>query len=200
MCFVCGMNNSFGLKAKFYELEDGQLMAIFQPADEHQGYPGRLHGGIAATILDETIGRAIMVKHSGNIWGVTIDFSMKLRKPVPLDGEIRVLARIVSEGNRFFLGEGEIFLPTVRLRLPEVENISKWILKKLLNLTTKVKIGRLFPCRTIPNLSSCTKNPDLSSPVRQVLPNEFLAEFFLRCLILKKCRKNIPPPTELHPS
>ena len=110
MCFVCGMNNSFGLKAKFYELEDGQLMAIFQPADEHQGYPGRLHGGIAATILDETIGRAIMVKHSGNIWGVTIDFSMKLRKPVPLDGEIRVLARIVSEGRRFFLGEGEILL------------------------------------------------------------------------------------------
>lgn len=110
MCFVCGMNNSFGLKAKFYEMEDGQLMAIFQPADEHQGYPGRLHGGIAATILDETIGRAIMVKHSGNIWGVTIDFSMKLRKPVPLDGEIRVLARIVSEGRRFFLGEGEILL------------------------------------------------------------------------------------------
>jgi uncharacterized protein (TIGR00369 family) len=110
MCFVCGMNNSFGLKAKFYELEDGQLMATFQPGDEHQGYPGRLHGGIAATILDETIGRAIMVKHSGNIWGVTIDFSMKLRKPVPLDGEIRVLARIVSEGRRFFLGEGEILL------------------------------------------------------------------------------------------
>lgn len=110
MCFVCGMNNRFGLKSRFYELEDGQLMAVFQPADEHQGYPGRLHGGIAATILDETIGRAIMLAHSGTIWGVTIDFSMKLRKPVPLDGEIRVLARIVSEGRRFFQGEGEILL------------------------------------------------------------------------------------------
>jgi acyl-coenzyme A thioesterase PaaI-like protein len=110
MCFVCGMNNSFGLKSRFYELEDGQLMAIFQPEDEHQGYPGRLHGGIAATILDETIGRAIMVAHSGNIWGVTIDFSMKLRKPVPMDGEIRVLARIVSEGKRSFLGEGKLIL------------------------------------------------------------------------------------------
>ncbi len=110
MCFVCGLNNSFGLKSRFFELEDGQLMAIFQPADEHQGYPGRLHGGIAATILDETIGRAIMLAHSGNIWGVTIDFSMKLRKPVPIDGEIRVLARIVSEGKRSFQGEGEILL------------------------------------------------------------------------------------------
>lgn len=111
MCFVCGVDNSFGLRSRFYELEDGQLMAIFQPAEQHQGYPGRLHGGIAATILDETIGRAIMLNHSGNIWGVTVDFSMKLRKPVPIEGEIRVLARIVSEGKRSFQGEGEILLP-----------------------------------------------------------------------------------------
>jgi len=110
MCFVCGLHNSLGLKSRFYELEDGQLMAIFQPADGHQGYPGRLHGGIAATILDETIGRAIMHAHSGNIWGVTIDFAMKLRKPVQIDSEVRVLARIVSEGNRSFKGEGEILL------------------------------------------------------------------------------------------
>lgn len=110
MCFVCGTDNSFGLKSSFYELEGGQLMAIFQPVDQHQGYPGRLHGGIAATILDETIGRAIMINHSDTIWGVTVDFSMKLRKPVPLEGEIRVLARIVSEGKRSFQGEGVILL------------------------------------------------------------------------------------------
>ncbi|MBU1568629.1 MAG: PaaI family thioesterase [Proteobacteria bacterium] len=111
MCFVCGTDNTFGLKCRFFELEDDQLMAIFQPAEEHQGYPGRLHGGIAATILDETIGRAIMLKHSANIWGVTVDFSMKLRKPVPIEGEIRVLARIITEGKRSFQGEGEILLP-----------------------------------------------------------------------------------------
>jgi acyl-coenzyme A thioesterase PaaI-like protein len=110
MCFVCGTENSFGLKSSFYELEDGQLMAIFRPDDQHQGYPGRLHGGIAATILDETIGRAIMLNHADNIWGVTVDFSMKLRKPVPIDGEIRILARIVSEDKRSFQGEGEILL------------------------------------------------------------------------------------------
>ncbi len=110
MCFVCGIDNTFGLKGRFYELEDGQLLAIFQPAAEHQGYPGRLHGGIAATILDETIGRAIMLTRSDNIWGVTVDFSMKLRKPVPIETEIRVLARIVEEGKRSFQGEGEILL------------------------------------------------------------------------------------------
>jgi acyl-coenzyme A thioesterase PaaI-like protein len=110
MCFVCGLQNAFGLKSRFYELENGEIMAIFRPSSEHQGYPGRLHGGIAATILDETIGRAIMVTYSDNIWGVTVDFSMRLRKPVPLDREIRVVGRIVTDGKRTFEGSGEILL------------------------------------------------------------------------------------------
>lgn len=110
MCFVCGLQNSFGLKSRFYELENDEIMAVFQPSPEHQGYPGRLHGGIAATILDETIGRAIMINYSDTIWGVTVDFSMRLRKPVPLDREIRVVGRIVNDGKRTFEGSGEILL------------------------------------------------------------------------------------------
>jgi acyl-coenzyme A thioesterase PaaI-like protein len=110
MCFVCGVENKYGLKSRFYELENGETMAIFQPAEEHQGYPGRLHGGLAATILDETIGRAIMPAYSQNIWGVTVDFSMRLRKPVPLDREVRVIGRITKDGKRFFEGSGEIIL------------------------------------------------------------------------------------------
>ncbi|BCO08963.1 thioesterase [Desulfolithobacter dissulfuricans] len=110
MCFVCGLENRFGLKSRFYELESGELLAIFRPATEHQGYPGRLHGGLAATILDETIGRAVMISYSDNIWGVTVDFSMRLRKPVPLNEEVRVLARLTKDGKRFFEGSGEILL------------------------------------------------------------------------------------------
>ncbi|WP_456384504.1 PaaI family thioesterase [Desulfolithobacter sp.] len=110
MCFACGQENNSGLKSRFFELETGELMAIFCPAIEHQGYPGRLHGGLAATILDETIGRAVMISHADNIWGVTVDFSMRLRKPVPLDSEVRILARITKDSKRFFEGSGEILL------------------------------------------------------------------------------------------
>ena len=110
MCFVCGMENAFGLQGRFYELENQELLAVFQPKPEHQGYPGRLHGGLAASILDETIGRAIMLHASGDVWGVTIDFSVRFRKPVPLDGEVRVLARITDNGKRKFTGTGEIVL------------------------------------------------------------------------------------------
>ena len=77
MCFVCGLENDFGLKSRFYNLENGELMALFSPCTQHQGYPGRLHGGIAAAILDETMCRTIISHESGNLWGVTLDFSMK---------------------------------------------------------------------------------------------------------------------------
>ncbi len=110
MCFVCGIENGFGLKSRFYELENGDTMAVFQPKKEHQGYPGRLHGGIAAAILDETIGRAVMSLYSEDIWGVTVDFSMRLKKPIPLADEIRVFGRIKDDGKRFFEGSGEIVL------------------------------------------------------------------------------------------
>lgn len=109
-CFVCGLNNKFGLKSCFYELENGELLARFLPADEHQSYPGRLHGGISAAILDETICRALINHQRTGSWGVTLDFSMKFRKPVPLDEEVMVRARVISENKRTFEGTGEILL------------------------------------------------------------------------------------------
>ena len=110
MCFVCGLKNPSGLQASFYELEGGDLMAVFRARDEHQSYPGRLHGGISATVLDETIGRAILNRSQGEVWGVTVEFTMRFKKPVPTDTPVRVVGRIVKEGSRFFEGTGEILL------------------------------------------------------------------------------------------
>lgn len=110
MCLVCGIENEMGLKARFYGLDTGGVAALFRARDEHQSYPGRMHGGIAATILDETIGRAVMTPEN-QLWGVTIEFSMKLRKPVPLEEKLLVLGRIDSETKRGFSGTGEILLP-----------------------------------------------------------------------------------------
>lgn len=110
MCFVCGSGNSSGLHARFYELENGELTALFTPGEEHQGYPGRLHGGIASTILDETIGRTIMLNDSDEYWGVTIEFTSRYKKPIPLGSQIRVVARVTQNSSRIFEGSGEILL------------------------------------------------------------------------------------------
>lgn len=109
MCFTCGLKNDAGLKAAFYELETKELAAIFTPREEHQGYPGRLHGGVAGAILDETIGRAILIHHE-NVWGVTVELTTKYLKPIPLDEEIRVVGRITKDSSRLFEGTGEIIL------------------------------------------------------------------------------------------
>ncbi|MCP4371461.1 MAG: PaaI family thioesterase, partial [Deltaproteobacteria bacterium] len=115
MCLVCGMKNSFGLRSFFYELDNDELLAVFKPIEEHQSYPGRLHGGIATAILDETVGRAIMMRYSQEVWGVTLEFSTRYRQPIPLDEDIRVVGRVTKEARRHFEGTGEILLKDGRV-------------------------------------------------------------------------------------
>jgi uncharacterized protein (TIGR00369 family) len=109
MCLVCGIENQAGLKARFFVLEGGELAGVFRPRPEHQGYPGRLHGGIVSAILDETIGRAVNVSDT-HAWGVTVEFNVKFRKPVPIDEEVKAVARIARDSARLFEGTGEIVL------------------------------------------------------------------------------------------
>ena len=110
MCLVCGLKNPLGLRAGFFEIDNGELVGVFRPADGHQGYPGRLHGGMATTMLDETIGRAILTRHDQDVWGVTVSLSVRFRKPVPLGVDLRVVGRVTEEDKRFFRGTGEILL------------------------------------------------------------------------------------------
>jgi len=111
LCFICGLKNGSGLQASFYETDQGKLIATFVPTLEHQSYPGRLHGGIASAILDETMGRAVMVGNDREVWGVTIELNVTYKKQIPLGVELKVVASISEENSRFFYGTGEILLP-----------------------------------------------------------------------------------------
>jgi uncharacterized protein (TIGR00369 family) len=109
-CFVCGLKNAFGLHAEFFEVDQGEVRAVFTPGDLHQGYPGRLHGGLAASVLDEAIGRAANAGNGGTAWYVTVELSLKYRKPIPLGERVVAVGRITKNGGRFFEGTGEILL------------------------------------------------------------------------------------------
>ena len=41
---------------------------------------------------------------------MTVEFTMRFKKPVPTDRPVRVVGRIVKEGSRIFEGTGEILL------------------------------------------------------------------------------------------
>ncbi len=109
MCMVCGRDNPWSLKARFYELEDGELLGVFDPLDEHQSYPGRIHGGVSSAMLDETIGRAINISDA-EAWGVTVELNVRFRKPVPTGVPVRAIGRITKDSKRLFEGSGEIVL------------------------------------------------------------------------------------------
>ena len=114
MCLVCGVENPWGLNGRFYVLEPAgagvrELLGVFTLREEHQSYPGRLHGGIATAILDETIGRAITIANPG-VWGVTAELTVRFRRPLPLRGELRCVGRITRDTRRLFEGSGEILL------------------------------------------------------------------------------------------
>jgi uncharacterized protein (TIGR00369 family) len=110
MCAVCGLENELGLKTEFFELENGELAALFTPGENHQGYPGRLHGGFATAVLDELIGRAMNVEAGEESWSVTAEISVRFLKAVPIGKRARAVARITKRGGRVFEGSGEILL------------------------------------------------------------------------------------------
>ena len=110
-CLVCGTDNQFGLKSRFFETAEKEVIGLFTARDEHQSYPGIVHGGVSAAILDETIGRAIMAHYGQNTFGVTVDLQVKYKKPVPLGVELRVIGRLTNDRGRIFSGTGELYLP-----------------------------------------------------------------------------------------
>ncbi|MCX7797596.1 MAG: PaaI family thioesterase [Melioribacter sp.] len=131
LCFVCGLKNNFGIKAHFYITETKELIAIFKPTEEHQSYPGRMHGGIASAILDETIGRAILNHHKEEVWGVTIELNVKFKKPIPLNEKLIVIGRITSENNRMFEGSGELILENGQIAATAIGKYLKVPLQKI---------------------------------------------------------------------
>ena len=108
MCFVCGIENSIGLKLSFYTDDEGRCIGRFRPKLEHQGFPGQLHGGIISTLLDETMGRVLTIE---DVWAMTGRLEIKFRKPVPLDQELTIIGELTRNRSRAYEARGEIQLP-----------------------------------------------------------------------------------------
>ncbi len=120
-CFVCGLKNVAGVQVRFYETLsiDGspEILARFSGQTVHQGYPGRMHGGVLTGVLDETIARAVNYGAGVEVerWGITSELSTRFLHPVPLDTQITARGRILSQNRRIFTGSGEICLPDGRI-------------------------------------------------------------------------------------
>ena len=88
-CYGCGDDNPINLGLTFAR-EGERCIATFRPRPDHRGVPGFLHGGVAATVLDETM--ASLGWMLDGVHCVTATLELKYRKPVSLDGALRIEA------------------------------------------------------------------------------------------------------------
>ncbi len=109
MCVICGMDNPVGLKAQFYNMEDGSVVCPFRFREEHQSFPQRVHGGLTATMLDEIGLRALWIDKDENVFGVTMSMEVKFRKPVPYNEDLLARAFVVKETTKFLIAKAELY-------------------------------------------------------------------------------------------
>ena len=58
MCFACGKENTNGLHLDFcFSEQEKRIETTFLPSDIYQGWKGVLHGGIIATLVDESMAK-----------------------------------------------------------------------------------------------------------------------------------------------
>ncbi len=98
-CFVCGLENPVGLKLVFYDNGEDLVWCNYTFPKHFEGYPGVGHGGIVATILDETVGRVAMIKNPENFM-MTVKIEVKYRNPVPLETDLHVTGEMIKHRGR----------------------------------------------------------------------------------------------------
>lgn len=108
MCLICGMDNTAGVRGQFYNLDDGSVGGLFTFREEHQSYPGRVHGGMLATMIDELAGRVLWVDEPDKI-GVTMDISVKYHKPVPYNVPLKGRGYYTKKLSRAYSAHCDIF-------------------------------------------------------------------------------------------
>ena len=108
-CFVCGLENPVGLQLKIYQTEPGVIETTFTAPDHFQGYPGVLHGGIVATILDEISGRAHMGDPSEPRFMFTGKLEVLYRKNVPIGKPLRIVGKAGKSKGRVAEGWAGIY-------------------------------------------------------------------------------------------
>ena len=104
-CFVCGEQNEAGLQTQFY-VEDGRVKSRVQPRTHHCGYPGVIHGGIVAALLDECMGWA--AAHAIARMCLTGELTVRYLINAPDDRELIIATEVLKANRRLVLARAEL--------------------------------------------------------------------------------------------
>lgn len=110
-CFVCGLENPAGLHVKFYENEAGEVTADYTVCEQHQGYPGVVHGGVVAAMLDEAAGRVHMGPTDKPRFMFTARLDVRYRKPVPVGIPLQLVGKPEQAKTRMATAKSYLYGP-----------------------------------------------------------------------------------------
>ena len=106
-CFGCAPDNPAGVKMEFYEDGD-EIVSLWEPKPEYQGWLNTLHGGIQAVLFDEICAWVIIRKKQTT--GVTFKMETKYIKSVSTtDKVITLRARITNEKRNVVFISAELY-------------------------------------------------------------------------------------------
>jgi uncharacterized protein (TIGR00369 family) len=101
VCFACGGRNQHGLHLRFsrdLSQGSGAVICRYDPKPEDQGFPGVMHGGVLAALLDESMAWAMWA--ADRALGVTAKMETRYRKTVGTEGTLTVRGRVVRMRGR----------------------------------------------------------------------------------------------------
>ena len=93
MCFACGKGNPIGLKLDF-RFEGEEYVTEFEVKPEYQGWAGIVHGGLLATVFDETMARLLLEKE---LKAITARLNVRYQGPLSVGESVTVRARITKQ-------------------------------------------------------------------------------------------------------
>lgn len=107
-CFVCGQENSRGLRIRFEQQDGGEMCANWLPSPEWEGFAGIVHGGVVSTVLDEAMSKAVAATRTE---ALTAELRVRFRHHVA-SGEIFVIRGwIVKRTRRLIETEASLTAP-----------------------------------------------------------------------------------------
>jgi uncharacterized protein (TIGR00369 family) len=104
-CFGCGQANPTGLHLEFLLAEDQSVVSLAAIPDTFEGPTGYLHGGIIATLLDETMSKSIRAQ---GFTAMTRHMEVEYLRPIPSCAHLRLEGCVTHNEGRKHWAEAKI--------------------------------------------------------------------------------------------
>jgi uncharacterized protein (TIGR00369 family) len=111
-CFVCGRDNDKGFRTRWEnDREAGEVKTTVVVPEHFNGYPGIVHGGIVAALLDEAVARSVLLDGHFDDLMVTAKLEVLYRRPVPTETPLLLTGHLMERTDRRATARARLRLP-----------------------------------------------------------------------------------------